>query len=500
VATFEINLLENNLENKPNNEADIQLYEAGIERILIRLNERLEKSPCDPLLEELLERKGTFAPQAVDIQYHPDVWPQSHRVGRSEILVKSGPQKDTATFTLLTNSLNQIAKSLPRSQRKEVYQALDELTQWHNDVATAYLVRLRDATVDELIKKLSDDVTPHLKEMHFSAKNIETWQKSDAVEEKKNFKNSLLEIKALAEKKLRTRAACLEATQKVNTLRNELVQFNLKHPELKIDHLAEQLSVVTKRWIDPFYENPKEYTKIEMARRIFKLVIINLAEVLAVTALILFFVFPPASFPIGAAAAIGMIPIFDSAFELARNVWYGRTPTKMQMVEVGIASFIVVGLGFCAYGVTMFGTAILNSAPEIASNMIRFGNAMATIFMRYIDAGLNTIGILVDNLLFREEMQPKTTKHLVNSSVKLKQALQVIHDSDKNLKVKLATIVDVDELSAQLADKSKGDTYYICKNKDNAGSIDNIHRIFSISAEKPDPEAKPQIKGYLCKV
>jgi hypothetical protein len=456
VPTFELNLkdLEADLGK------EIPVYKEGIKSILRRLGERVKSGSYPSALDELLKKleinieKGIdiFDSECLDIEKHPQLWTKTNRVRSSTITVTvENSSKKLSTYEelnkLFINYLKKTSRfnSIDKQNRLDINRALDELQQWQADAISAYIRRLRDRTADALMEQLNEIS---------SAENTE---------EINSYLKTIRAIKELDTNNLRTSAACLENNQKVNTLRNDLLKFSKKNSDLTLAHLAEQLSVVTKRWIDPFYENPRELTKIEKARKIGKMIIINLAEILAVTAFILFFVFPPASFPVGVAAAIGMLPIFDGLFEIARNIWYGRSPTVEQVREVGIALFIVVGLTFCAYGVAVIGLSIMQNATNVATKMVNFGRFMATIAMRYIDVVLNTMGSTFDAFQFSKSMQLETEEQLNNrhKPISSKKLMKFFHDQATYLQQKKIIIETPDALRKQ-APKA-GKVGYICK-------------------------------------
>jgi len=327
-----------------------------------------------------------FSATHIDIRRHPHIWSKTNRVGNTSILVNDQAVKSTSTYELLHAELSVALKKLSRfrshdrAERKAINVALEELEKLQEKTNREYLVYLRKMTTNMLLKAVGSD----------------------------DLKEKINKIADLDIDDIKTSTKCLEQSRRVNALRNELI----KHDN-SLRPLANQLSIVTKRWIDPYYEKPLELNNIEKARRIAKSVIINIAELLAIAALILFFVFPPASLPVGIAASIGMLPILDGMFEVARNFWNGRSPTKRQLKELGIAVFIVFALTFCAYAVAAIGLSIIQQAPYIATKMIQFGTFMATTFMRFIDVTLNTLGSIIDGVEMKEifsRKKPETAK------------------------------------------------------------------------------------------
>lgn len=357
----------------PNTLEDQDAYRHGLAVVLGEI--------LSPLIEETEHSH-------LNLHHYPILWSQTSRLGASTIIVEGALNDGNSTYEVLTAKLHGYLKLYSRvtwkgiKERRAINRKINELNQFQKEAQTAYLFRLKNVTADLLLLEIAK------------------------LKDNERYRQRVEKIKALnSDEHLRSASSCLAWTAEVNALRNDLLELNVANADL--NHFAEQLSVVTKRWIDPFYEHPLELTKGESVRRIIRTIIVNLSCALAVAALIIFFFNPAIAFIVGVSSAIGMLPILDDIIEVARNAWHGRAPTRNKVIEVGVALVIVFSLSFCAYAVAEIGLALLQSAPKIAKAMMAFGYFMATTFMRFIDAVLNVLGSMIDGVAVRAAFSGK---------------------------------------------------------------------------------------------
>lgn len=330
-----------------------------------------------------------------DLRHHPHLWSKSNRTGASNVSVHVQGNHNKSLYEYAEEKLKSELKDTVyfSGERKVIKQKLTDLKLLQQEENEKFLESLKNDTADFLLAYIN---------------------KRMLVEE--SIVSRIKEIKKLTAKDLTTASNSLKYTKEVNALRNDLLKMSANYalPNLSdFNHAARQLSVVTKLWIDPFYEKPQTLSNAEKARQIVKLISVNLAALFALAAIVSTFVFPPAAIIFGLASMVGMWPLVDLIIEVGRNAWHGRSPTKAQAIELGIFSAMVVVLMFGANALAPVGSAIMNTAPKIGQAFVTIGTFIATKFMNYFNVSMNILGSIGNGVAVKKSFNKSSTSSML---------------------------------------------------------------------------------------
>lgn len=146
-----------------------------------------------------------------------------------------------------------------------------------------------------------------------------------------------------------TREKALFMHRKVKRLERHISEMTVDND---IKHLNTELALLTKRWIDPFYQAPLVRSQYDKIRDQILVISSNIGSIAAVSAFALFFIpgMQPVSLVMSMISLISMLPVLNTARDALSNLWYGRAITTDQAKKLGIgavmlASAVGVGLG-----------------------------------------------------------------------------------------------------------------------------------------------------------
>jgi hypothetical protein len=242
---------------------------------------------------------------------------------------------DRSAYLKAEDLLNSSFKKLPRlsifmnDDQYEARQILLKLQAQHEILRKTYMQKflayIKDATVDKLKEFTSD------------------------------FEEKLGQVKQLNANNLTKRNKCLEAHRLVDKLKQDI---NNKS-DVDVSDLTETLSVVTKKYIDPFMRDPAEkdlWNRVTDFIRLMSVTVGGVFSVFAITLLVIAIAFPPAIPVVGTAiiafsivaGVFSLTPAFVTVAEVFRNAYYGRGATQDQAKEIGVvlcSIAVCVGLG-----------------------------------------------------------------------------------------------------------------------------------------------------------
>lgn len=416
--------------------------------------------------EEQAKKKAgeIFSPVSTQLEKYPHLWTLglgfgTKRIGGSQMVLNQTILYDS-TYEQLVRQFKEWNASIPKffatpeqkKARQKINRAWARLEQLQKQAGMDYLVRLRDATVGKLKTKVF----------------------------KPQLINDLDEITSLQSSHLHSSADALTYTKKVNKLRNDLYDY-ADYPEIK--KLAQQLSVVTKSWLDPFYSNPENFTIPERARKIIKLLSVNIAALCTIGAVVCMFLFPPAVPFLALGGFVGMLPVIDDIVEVGRNLYHGRTPTKAQVLSLGIVIPLLGGLIFAAQALPAIGQAIITHAPNIGNGLINIGTFVGEKFMNFFGATLNS----VFSILGVGEVKAAMRSPIATSANKLQGHAQVELNTFRNIQLERL------QLEQQLEAKKQANNLVLQNIEGapaNEKNLKSAGQILSAKSEKTDDGQK----------
>lgn len=448
-----------------NSKKDIEGYRDVIKEILEELLKTDESQPLRELLLELDKLDDDPSDPAADYKklnfnYYPRLWSKTSRAGASNIYVKIADDEDKrlqyknlSLYERIHNELTRQLKELPwfnaeaSLKKANINAALNKLEAWQHENVQAYLERMRKASADELLAQLKE-IEEMMKASSFSNQYSDLCRRIKLVME---FDTSTLH----------TTADVFNFTDNVNTLRNDLLKFNKKLLDANNDRKLfpdltpkiERLSVIAKRESDYYYDNPRDRTTLDKVRDVATNVVSAIGTGLIISGIVCLAI--PGLQPVGAGLLLGgmiaLLPVANLGFEVARNFYYGRSPTKSQAIQFSIAiamiSTLMFGLhalpGLAAgiFGKASATNAAISKGVEYAGTKV-IPPVMATDTSRVTATGFHSM---------HKQSGPKLDKHVNDKKViDFHTGVTLFHDQEKDLKKKGQIILTTDQLEKQI--------------------------------------------------
>ena len=273
----------------------------------------------------------------------------------------------SSAYLKVEDLLNIASKRLPRlpifmdDDLACAKQILRELQEQHEALRKTYMLEFLSSVKNATVDKLLEFTT--------------------------GYEDELSQVEQLNASKLARRTACLQAHKLVNKLKEDID----KKTNAEVCDLTETLSVVTKKYIDPFNKDPAEkdlWDKVTNFIRLTSVTIGTLFSILAIAMLITAIAFPLAIPVIGTAliscsivaGVFSLTPAFVIIGEVCRNAYYGRGATQDQAKKIGVVLCgVAVCVGLGAHGLSALinpigkaMVAISRMALTAVSNLFRF--------------------------------------------------------------------------------------------------------------------------------
>ena len=361
---------------------------------IIRSVQQMENGDRSAPNSQVWEIGGLFKENLSSWQLHTELWSHSSRTHASKIVqANDGPLP--SAFTIIEAKLKNMMPSRYsgdqhlRRVREEILLTRQQHQQLRKIQKRRLLYAAKNATADKLIELLNlyvdtierQNVGKAVKEFLYN----ETKKLIPRVKAIKNLK-SRDEAKGIDGSNLDTSKQCLQQHREVGDILATVIKH---HPRVREDdsedilHYANQLELMTKRWIDPHFKNPVEQTAMDTARRGMKLSSMTFAAVVSITAIILLFTpLAPLSPFVAAIGAVGLWPLIDTAINVIHNaIAYRRGPMRAQSYELGIGVPLVSALVVSAH--------LPAIGQGLASAVSQSNNGPATV-VRAVSQGLTS--------------------------------------------------------------------------------------------------------------
>lgn len=186
------------------------------------------------------------------------------------------------------------------------------------------------------------------------------------------------------------RRNALKFHEEIVGLSRDLVDFfnesDKDNVEKNANNVAE-FSILSKRWVDPYYHDPIVRTLSDKMRETTGTVTTVVGTVFTVLGFVSLFV--PVFGPIAATvffalSFVSLYSVADRLFEMGRNIWHGRSVTVEQVKNMGFTAFISVGCGMAIGQVLAQIGVVLSTGSSIALH--RAGAALAKGAASFIGA------------------------------------------------------------------------------------------------------------------
>lgn len=309
----------------------------------------------------------------------------------SDVFDKDYAAKENLTSLIKKSEYARLSKTLITSDgTSSAYLKVEDLL----NIAFKRLPRLRILMDDDLAQ--AKQILSELQEQHEALRktymqeflaHVKNASVNKLLEFTTGFEEKLSQIKQLNADKLATRTECLQAHKLINKLKKDID----KKTNAEVCDLTETLSVVTKKYIDPFMRYPAEkdlWDKVTNYIRLTSVTIGAVFSILAIAMLITAIAFPPAIPVIGTAliacsivaGVFSLTPAFVTIGEVLRNAYYGRGATQDQAKKIGVVLCgVAVCIGLGAHGLSALikpiGKAVVALSRMVltaVSNLFRF--------------------------------------------------------------------------------------------------------------------------------
>ena len=395
------------------NEDDINHYIEDEKKALRNLKislERLVAESTDPeaakqtivrfikKLNNALSNKNLFLYEKANFERHPRLWSNTSRNGATRIKDDGTPSTYDEIETILKSLQLPVTSThkIFHFAKKEIKQPKDEHHNLRKNQKRHFLYQAKNYTINQLEELFA--LVPESKQ-------------------NEDYRNLLKRLALIKQMAIKTTKDALIQHRNIYFLtkdlkryyKNELSQLNNETINKEFLMLTELFSVVSKRWIDPYFKNPKldQYTNMDKLRTKLKASSLLTAGIIGAIGFVLLFTpFAPLSLIFGiVGAVIGSIPLTDTAINVIDNaVRFKRSPLNLQAFElkaavVGVIAIVAVShLTNIAHALILLGKIIGNKAHSVLSSIagpLSFtSNASVVVGMN----GVKTLGAGVKNM------------------------------------------------------------------------------------------------------
>lgn len=341
--------------------------QSGLEKIALHEHWRLlnvGKSLQHPktiesyrVINEALSHQALWAPRLVDFRnFHDklDTTGNARRIGMTKL--DSADQGEHELGDHLESVLKNAKAKLPRfSLNKQVRAARKQLNTAMEDT--------KERQDRRAVEFLYDAQHQLLLSMQASLANENN-------EPAHTLRTKITAALAVTDQDMQFRSDALDQHKRAGELADAVEAYAKKRDNEPLAADAMKYSVLSKRWADVHYNNPRQKTNLEKVRSVVKKVSLGLAFGFAAAALVSSFLFPPLALGFSLASLVGAWPVLDTLGDVARDAWHGRAPTVGQAKELGWSlPFIAYGVGLI-HGLVSGVSAIASAAESLAGKLI----------------------------------------------------------------------------------------------------------------------------------
>lgn len=365
---------------------EVEAYKESIKKIIIKLPDHLKPDDVD------------WKDEKYNFFNYPRLWSQSSRAGATPITTVN-PASTASAYEDIVQHLKTRLKTYPYftnvpkliEDKKELDLALQVLENVQRDSIKKYRDLLQRESLAELLKLIGED-----------QESLAQYKNQDILHLRTSITNRLKNFtpESLNEA-IYTKAEALNWFQKMDRLRKDITKLSAsvtnEEKKAQITHMNEQVSILTKRLLDSYYDHPRKYTFAEKIRQITKGGSSAIGGGLAIAAFACLFI--PGAQPLaaifGLVSLVALYPLLDTAGEVLRNLKNNRSPTKAQITELGITVPLLAGIAGGAHLFTAIGTLIANKSAVIGAKFNATGAFIGTKFNDAFGGFFNTVNAVI---------------------------------------------------------------------------------------------------------
>lgn len=486
-----------------------QQYKNGLMAILNDYKDQFSKKAIIGTNE--IDKLNGINEIAWDLNYFPHLWSKTNRRGAtkielnftdSRILGKKQSLYDTIRNLLIKKRSEAI---LSKDDQALIDTVIQKLETYQNEANLAYMSRLRKKTAQTLFETLehientlNSELKQHNDENTTPPKKF-IKLKTDVSELKEDLHFLFISQEINNDFSTFTNTDQMFKWSKlVNDLRNELLtleknyrkEYN-QHISVQFNSLAHQLSIITKRELDPIYTKPRALTTGEKARQILKGITTSIGAVCAIGATIAAFIpgGQPAALILGVISIVALFPMLDSIYEVGKNMYYGRSPTKGQTIELGIAIPLLAGLMFGAHALAPLVSAIAGSGAAITQTVTKVGVFIGSTFMNFFGSTLNSLGAIGNWLTFKKANEPKDASKV--KVLPLNAGLNTLLNEEKELATKAKIILQKESVIEASKNHTLGYLFLSKKQQNGKAEVDNSIEKLESEEIRVDASSQP---------
>jgi hypothetical protein len=394
-SQYELVENENGSKTLQENDSYLRIVEKNFRDILQNLAQSLAEISAVALpvaaheitkIQDFLKSETVFTPQAINPALYPHLWAKTSRYWATTITAPAqekeqlnqgsaaSKEENIAAYDQIEAFLIQLKASHPwykrnkisNAIRKNIQEAESQLTAVRKEQKRRFLYQLKTHTAEAILQQLValDKPQPIAPSEELRQEEIEEEPRLALLSEVKKPEESTvpLEIRVGLQRvrdlqsadesmednanHLKTREQVLEEHHRLVKLEKDLFTFIQGKDESGVlkEYLT-QLSVVTRRWLDPHYKQPVYSTAWEKFRVFMRGATAGLGLIGAVGIIVSVLLFPPLIPIFTAISFCALYGCVDNIYEMAKNlVCYKRSPNRIQIRETAIFTLIVTAL------------------------------------------------------------------------------------------------------------------------------------------------------------
>lgn len=486
---------------------EAQQYKNGLMAILNDYKKQFSDKAIIPVRE--IDKLNEINEITWDLNYFPRLWSKTNRRGATKIELNLTDSKylgdEQSLYETIQNLLIEKRSETILSKDKVLIDTvIQKLETYQNEANLAYMSRIRKrtaqaliATLEEIESKLDEEPKPFNVNNKIPSEKL-TKLKNEVSELKEDIHFLFISQEINNDFSTFTNTNQMFKWSKlVNDLRNKLLTLEKKYIKeygqpisKEFNSLARQLSIITKRELDPIYTKPRELTTGEKARQILKGITTSIGAVCAIGATIAAFIpgGQPIALILGVISIVALFPMLDSIYEVGKNMYYGRSPTKGQTIELGIAIPLLAGLMFGAHALAPIVSAIAGSGAAITQTVTKVGVFIGSTFMNFFGSTLNSLGAIGNWLTFKKANEPKDASKV--KVLPLNAGLNTLLNEEKELTTKAKIILQKESVIEASKNHSLG--YLFLSKKSHNGKVEVDNPIEKLESEEIRVDASSQ--------